>query len=43
MLSRPKQSELSRPGSRAWFMLMGRFAGPDRPADLSHAVLSFDK
>lgn len=38
-LSCPKQPELSTLDIAAWFMLMGRFAGPDRLADLSHAVL----
>jgi hypothetical protein len=36
---RLKQSELATLDLRAWFMLTGRSAGPDRPADLSHAEL----
>jgi hypothetical protein len=39
-LSCPKRSELAALDFAAWFMLAGRFAGPDRPADLSHAELS---
>src|ERR1700676_4504047 len=35
----PSKLSHRHPILRAWFMLMGRFAGPDRPADLSHAVL----
>ncbi len=39
LLSRLKQSELATLDIAAWYMLAGRFAGPDRPAGLSHAVL----
>jgi hypothetical protein len=38
-LSCPKQSESSPLGIAGVFILTGRFAGPERPADLSHAVL----
>ena len=38
-MSRLKQSELATLELRAWFMLTGRLAGPDRLANLSHAEL----
>jgi hypothetical protein len=37
--SRLRQSELATLDLRAWFMLTGRLAGPDRLADLRHAEL----
>jgi hypothetical protein len=37
-LSCSKRSESSTPGIAAWSMLRGPLAGPDRPADLSHAA-----